>query len=103
MLGDGHPLRRQLVGLDIFLGEADLLDSGTGSNAVRLLCEHLVDHHRAVGVQLTTGMTHVRAQRAYEKAGFRKDCEVLDLDEVGGERVRSWLMRWEPPASVARS
>ena len=90
------PLDDDPWGLDIYIGEPDLIGSGTGTRAVALLCRYLHERRGARSVILLTALTNTRAQRAYEKAGFRKVREVLDSDVVNGERVRSWLMRWDP-------
>lgn len=79
-------------GLDIHIGEPDVIDRGVGSRAVALLCTYLEREHGAFRVALTTELTNARAQRAYEKAGFRKVRQVLDTDTRDGERVRCWLM-----------
>ncbi len=79
-------------GLDIFIGEPDLVGVGLGSRAVDLVCRYLFDERRASAIMLTTEIENIRAQRAYEKAGFRRVKEVLDTDTRAGERVRSWLM-----------
>ena len=79
-------------GLDILIGEPDLIDRGVGSAAVALLCRYLFDERGAAAVALTTAEANLRAQRAYEKAGMRKVARVLDTDTVNGERVPSWLM-----------
>jgi RimJ/RimL family protein N-acetyltransferase len=44
---------------------------------------------------LTTDVDNVRAQAAYRRAGFRTIHRVLDTDTRGGERVWTWLMRWD--------
>jgi aminoglycoside 6'-N-acetyltransferase len=80
-------------GLDIFIGEVDDIGRGIGTRVVDLLCGYLEDECGASGIALTTELTNHRAQRAYEKAGFRKTKEVLDVDTRDGRRVRSWLMQ----------
>lgn len=82
----------QTFGLDIHIGEPDLIDQGIGSRAVALLCAYLERELDASRVALTTELANARAQRAYEKAGFRKVRQVLDTDTRDGERVRCWLM-----------
>lgn len=79
-------------GLDVMIGVAELTDRGIGSRAVDLLCRHLEQERNASRFALTTDIENFRAQRAYEKAGFEKVRAVLDLDQRGGERARSWLM-----------
>ncbi len=79
-------------GLDILIGEPDMLGKGIGPGAVDLASRYLFAHRGASSVALTTEVGNERAQRAYEKAGFRKVRQVLDLDTRDGERVMSWLM-----------
>jgi len=79
-------------GLDVMIGEAGSMERGIGSRAVALLSRHLEDDRNATRIALTTDVENLRAQRAYEKAGFEKIRAVLDLDLRGGERSRAWLM-----------
>jgi aminoglycoside 6'-N-acetyltransferase len=91
------PLEEDPWGIDIFVGEPDRIDGGIGSRAVALLCRTLHASRGARTVMLTTELGNLRAQRAYEKAGFRKVRHALDTDTRDGERVWCWLMRWDPP------
>jgi aminoglycoside 6'-N-acetyltransferase len=84
-------------GLDIFIGEPDIVGRGVGSRAVALLARHLFEAHDATSVALLTPVGNARAHRAYEKAGFRKVTQTLDTDVVNGERRMSWLMILERP------
>ncbi|MGZ4129633.1 MAG: GNAT family N-acetyltransferase [Actinomycetota bacterium] len=84
-------------GLDIFIGEPDMVGRGMGSRAVALLSRHLFEAHCATAVALLTPVGNARAHRAYEKAGFRKVKQTLDTDVVNGERRMSWLMVLERP------
>jgi aminoglycoside 6'-N-acetyltransferase len=79
-------------GLDIHIGEPDLIDKGIGSRAVDLLCGHLEGDEGASWIALMTEVTNHRAQRAYERAGFRKVRQVLDTDTRDGQRTVCWLM-----------
>lgn len=79
-------------GIDLFIGEPDLIGRGVGSRLVELICHHLETNLGASWVALTTETTNERAQRAYEKAGFRKVRRVLDTDTRNGQRVWCWLM-----------
>jgi aminoglycoside 6'-N-acetyltransferase len=79
-------------GLDIHIGEPDLIEQGIGSRAVDLLCRHLETAENASWVALMTEVTNQRAQRAYEKAGFRRVRQVLDTDTRDGRRAVCWLM-----------
>jgi aminoglycoside 6'-N-acetyltransferase len=79
-------------GIDLFIGEPDLVGRGLGTRVVSLICAHLERDHGASAVALTTETTNLRAQRAYEKAGFRKVRQVLDTDTRAGQRISCWLM-----------
>jgi aminoglycoside 6'-N-acetyltransferase len=79
-------------GLDVLVGDPDLIDHGIGSEAVDLLCEHLFDVLDASSVRLVAAIDNARALRAYDKVGFRRAMRVLDTDTREGQRVESWLM-----------
>ena len=79
-------------GIDIHIGEPDLIDQGFGSRAVDLVCRHLEADLGASWIALTTEVTNHRAQRAYEKVGFVKIRQVLDTDTRDGVRTVCWLM-----------
>jgi aminoglycoside 6'-N-acetyltransferase len=79
-------------GIDLFIGEPDLIGRGIGTRIVDLICDHLETSLGASSVALTTEITNERAQRAYEKAGFRRIRCVLDTDTRNGQRVVCWLM-----------
>jgi aminoglycoside 6'-N-acetyltransferase len=84
-------------GLDLFIGDPDMVDRGLGSRTVALLARHLFEERDARSVALLTPVGNGRAHRAYEKAGFRKLKQTLDSDVVNGERRMSWLMVLERP------
>jgi aminoglycoside 6'-N-acetyltransferase len=66
-------------GLDQFIGEADMLDRGHGSNFIRAFSDVLL----ADGVPrvvIDPDPKNARAIRAYEKAGFRRD-RVVDTPD----------------------
>lgn len=79
-------------GIDLFIGEPELVGKGIGTRVVDLICGHLETELGASWVALTTEVTNERAQRAYEKAGFSKVRQVLDTDTRNGQRVLCWLM-----------
>jgi len=79
-------------GLDLFIGEPELVGHGIGSRTVDLLCRYLEQERGATRTVLLTETTNARARRAYEKAGFTKVRAVLDMDTRDGERMRCWLM-----------
>jgi RimJ/RimL family protein N-acetyltransferase len=86
------PLDDAAFGLDIFVGEPAHCGRGVGSRAVDLACRYLFATQKASRVALLTAQRNVAAQRAYERAGFARLREALDVDTQDGERIASWLM-----------
>jgi aminoglycoside 6'-N-acetyltransferase len=89
-------------GLDIFIGEPDMIDHGVGTRTVALLARYLFEERDATNITLLTPIGNDRAHRAYGKAGFRKLKQTLDTDVVNGERRMSWLMVLERPGMMPR-
>lgn len=58
------------VGVDQFIGEADLLGQGYGSAFVKDFTDKLLARDDVKKVQTDPDPTNARAIRAYEKAGF---------------------------------
>jgi RimJ/RimL family protein N-acetyltransferase len=79
-------------GLDIFLGEPDLVGKGIGTAAVDALARYLFRERQATSVAFLVAKDNARALRAYEKAGFTRSGSALDTDTRNGQRVESWLM-----------
>jgi aminoglycoside 6'-N-acetyltransferase len=97
------PLEDDPWGIDLYIGEPELVSRGLGTRAVRLVCRYLHESRGVGTVMLTTEIGNLRAQAAYERAGFSKVRQVLDTDTRDGERVWCWLMRWDGPADGANS
>jgi aminoglycoside 6'-N-acetyltransferase len=62
-------------GIDQFIGEADMLNCGHGSAFIRAFIDRLLIAGTPC-VVTDPDPANARAIRAYEKAGFRKDCLV---------------------------
>jgi aminoglycoside 6'-N-acetyltransferase len=97
------PLADDPWGIDIYIGEPDVVGRGIGARAVRLVCRFLQESRGARAVMLITDISNLRAQSAYERAGFRKVGRVLDTDTRNGARVWCWLMRWDAQPDGAKS
>jgi aminoglycoside 6'-N-acetyltransferase len=95
------PLADDPWGIDLYIGEPEMLRRGIGSRAASLACRYLQQTRGAQVVMLITDVDNLRAQSAYERAGFRKLRQVLDTDTRKGARVWSWLMRWDGPPDDA--
>jgi aminoglycoside 6'-N-acetyltransferase len=76
-------------GIDQFIGEPDMIGRGHGSAFVRAHAERLLALGSPV-VGVDPDPANARAIRAYEKAGFVAQGEVLDPE---GERVLPMLRR----------
>jgi aminoglycoside 6'-N-acetyltransferase len=88
-------------GIDLFIGEPDLIGQGIGTRLVRLVSEHLFAEKGASAVALATETGNARAQAAYVKAGMRTVQEFHDTDTRGGQRVESFLMIRDRPGGTA--
>jgi aminoglycoside 6'-N-acetyltransferase len=55
--------------IDAFVGESDMTSCGHGSAILRLLAKQLLAGGAPV-IVIDTGVTNLRARRAYEKAAF---------------------------------
>lgn len=62
--------------IDSFIGEADMVGKGHGSAFLRLLAEQLIDEGAPL-VAIDPHLDNFRARRAYQKAGFRSEREVV--------------------------
>lgn len=96
----GIPFDDRSYGLDILIGEPDLIHKGLGTKVVTLLSDHLIEKLNASTVALNTDVANHAAQRCYEKAGFVKIEKILDTDTYQGRRVWTWLMVKEGSGSA---
>jgi RimJ/RimL family protein N-acetyltransferase len=60
------------VDIDILIGEADCVGRGLGPRALSVLAGTLREDRSIPLLTLTTSVLNAAAQRAFEKAGFRK-------------------------------
>jgi RimJ/RimL family protein N-acetyltransferase len=81
-----------VVGTDQYLADADRLNQGLGTAMVRAFIEKLFGDPAVTRIQTDPDPTNARAIRCYEKAGFRRVCEV---DTPDG---RALLMYCDRPA-----
>jgi aminoglycoside 6'-N-acetyltransferase len=92
-LEDDHPYADQpfgTLGIDLFIGEPELVGKGHGPALMRRLCELLFEEG-APRVVADPDPRNVRAIRAYEKAGF------LPLGERSSRYGRVLLMARDAP------
>jgi len=67
-------------GIDQFLANAEQLGQGLGSSMVRQFVAGLFADPEVTQVQTDPSPKNARAIRAYEKAGFRREAEVITPD-----------------------
>lgn len=69
-----------VVGIDQFIGDADLLNRGLGTAAVRAFLQLVIARQNPRRIILDPEPENARAIRCYEKAGFRHYETVLTED-----------------------
>ncbi len=81
-----------IIGLDLFIGAAELFGCGLGRRALRCMLSYLFDELGAHRVIIDPHTDNLRAIRSYTAAGFRK-VRLLPQHELHeGRRVDCWLM-----------
>ncbi len=68
------------VGLDLFIGDPECVGKGYGPDALKLLIAQLLTLPRTKKIIIDVDPQNVRAQRAYEKAGFKFVKQVISAD-----------------------
>ncbi|HOM12522.1 MAG TPA: GNAT family N-acetyltransferase [Rubrivivax sp.] len=86
-----HPTREELdaagladipasvIDIDIMIGEFDALGQGLGSEAISLVAEAALSDPTVPFVMACARLDNLASQRAFAKAGFRKDREFDDV------------------------
>jgi aminoglycoside 6'-N-acetyltransferase len=83
-------LGEDAIGVDLFIGEVDLIGRGHGPAMLRQFLREIAFPFHGIDVcVIGPSVKNIAAIRAYEKAGFRALREV----EVPGEPDREFLMR----------
>ncbi len=88
-----HPTREELdvagladiptsvIDIDIMIGEFDVLGRGLGSGAISLVAEVALSDAMVPFVMACARLDNLASQRAFAKAGFRKDREFDDVPD----------------------
>jgi len=83
-------LQEEGAGIDLFIGESDLINRGVGTRVIQQFVDEIVFADPAIDVCIIDPeATNAAAIRAYEKAGF----VPLRTVDVPGEPAPSLLMR----------
>lgn len=67
-------------GIDQFIGVEEFVNKGLGSMFVKEFTDELLLKNNVTRVITDPSVLNLRAQKAYEKAGFKKKSEVLGID-----------------------
>ncbi len=104
-----HPTREELdaagladiptsvIDIDIMIGELNALGRGVGTSAIRLVAEAALSDPTVPFVMACARLDNLASQRAFAKAGFRKDREFDDVPN--GRYVL--MVRHRPEVRVA--
>ena len=68
-----------MIDIDIMIGEFAALGRGLGSGAISLVAEVALSDPAAPFVMACAELDNLASQRAFAKAGFRKDREFDDV------------------------
>jgi aminoglycoside 6'-N-acetyltransferase len=78
------------IGIDQFIGEADYINQGVGTTAIRMFVEMIMREHEPTGIIIDPSPDNKRAIRCYEKVGFR-----YYETKKGVEGCLAYMMRLE--------
>jgi aminoglycoside 6'-N-acetyltransferase len=76
---------KQVAGLDLFIGEGEMIGRGWGAEIIQLFCENHIDQ-RFEACFVDPNKDNTRAIRAFEKAGFRKIMTAVN-------NAATWMLR----------
>ena len=71
--------------LGVFIGEAEYRDNGYGTEAIRLLLEYAFHYLNLHSVKLSVLDVNVRAQKCYQKCGFKDAGRLRQCIYVNGK------------------
>jgi aminoglycoside 6'-N-acetyltransferase len=65
-----YVVSKEIIGIDQFIGEPDLINQGVGTAAIKLFLEMVIASHKPQQVVIDPNSENKRAIRCYEKVGF---------------------------------
>jgi len=83
----------RVFGIDLFIGEPELWNSGIGTRALKLMVKYLFDSATAREVYIDPQTWNLRAVRCYEKCGFKKIKILPSHEKHGNEWKDNLIMR----------
>jgi RimJ/RimL family protein N-acetyltransferase len=78
--------------IGILLGEESERNRGLGTTAMNMALLYLFDRRGLERIELDTASFNIRAQKCFEKCGFKKVREVSELNFFSGQTVHKILM-----------
>lgn len=75
-----YPVDDKTCGIDQFIGVPEFVNKGLGSMFVKEFTDELFANKKITRVITDPKVTNLRAQKAYEKAGFKKFAETVGED-----------------------
>ncbi len=67
-----YPVDKKTFGIDQFIGVEEFVNKGLGSMFVKEFTDELLKSHKVSKIVTDPSILNLRAQKAYEKAGFKK-------------------------------
>lgn len=92
---EGATDKRQVYGMDQFIGETDCWNRGIGTEAIRLTVQYLIRERQARKIVMDPQAWNARALRVYEKVGFVKRRLLPKHEWHEGEYRDCWLIEYE--------
>jgi RimJ/RimL family protein N-acetyltransferase len=84
-----YVVSKEIIGIDQFIGEADRINQGIGTDAIELFLEMIITKHTPQQIILDPDSENKRAIRCYEKVGF-----VHYATEPTGNGKSRYMMRF---------
>lgn len=81
---------KAIIGIDQFIGEADRINKGIGTTAIKLFLEMIIAKHKPQQIIIDPHPENQRAIRCYEKVGF-----VHYATELREKGESAYMMRLE--------
>lgn len=84
-----------IYGLDQFIGEAAYWNRGIGTQLIKNMIQHLVEHEHADKIVMDPQVRNSRALHVYEKCGFKKIKLLANHERHEGELRDCWLIEYD--------
>lgn len=75
-----YPINKKTFGIDQFIGVPEFVNKGLGSMFVKEFTDELLLSNKTSKIITDPSILNLRAQKAYEKAGFKKKAALQSLD-----------------------